>query len=205
MKTLLKTFTFFFALSLITSSTQAQINFGVRAGVNLANQTFEQDGLTIEPDGKLGLTFGVLADVGLTDNLSIQPEVDFIQKGMQLELEFFGETTKSKQTWNYIEIPVLVKYKFGTDAVKAAVMAGPSLGFALSAKDDTDGVETDLDFDEDGVKRGDLGFNFGGMVGFGNFFVDLRYQLGLSNLADDDEVTVNNKGLILGVGYMFGG
>ncbi|MCR9288087.1 MAG: PorT family protein [Bacteroidetes bacterium] len=206
MKFLFRNFTFIFAFILIATTSQAQINFGLRAGINLANQAFEQDGLTIEPDANLGLTVGVLADIGISDNLSIQPEIDFIQKGMQLEFEFFGETTKSKQTWNYVEIPVLVKYKFGTDAVKAAVMAGPSFGYALSAKDETDGVETDLDFDDnDGVKRGDFGLNVGGMVGFGNLFIDLRYQIGLANIADDSDVTVNNKGFIIAVGCMFGG
>ena len=207
MKTFLKTFTLIFALVLTVNTVQAQINFGVRAGVNLANQTFEFGSFSIEPDARVGLTLGVLANIGITEAFSIQPELNFIQKGSKTKEDLANFQEEQIIIFNYLEIPVLAKYTFASDAVDLSLLAGPSLGFGLSGSIEVAGVKDDIDWDEDEVKQGDFGLNFGVGAGFGNFFVDVRYQLGLTNLndSDDDEITLKNKGINIGVGYMFGG
>ena len=43
----------------------------------------------VEPDSKVGLTLGVLADIGITESFSIQPELDFVQKGSKIAADDF--------------------------------------------------------------------------------------------------------------------
>ncbi len=143
---------------LVIQGVSAQsLSFGGKLGVNIANMEFSEDGLTIEPDSKMGLNIAAILNVGLTDAFSVQPEVNFIQKGYTLDFELFDETVESDFIINYLEVPVLGKYSFGTDQLMGFVEAGPTVGFAMSAKTVTDGDSEDIDFDEDGLKRLDFG------------------------------------------------
>lgn len=74
--------------------------------------------------------------------LSLQPEVQYIQKGFQVDAEgefFFGEqyaTIRSHQEYSihYLEFPIVAKYEIGPDNVRFSVSAGPSVGFGLGGK-----------------------------------------------------------------------
>jgi len=208
MKFLTICFVFFYSLSI-----QAQTTFGVRAGVNIATVNFEADGLDVSPDSRVGLTIAGIANIGITETFSVQPEVHFIQKGYKITLEFLGETLEETLKLNYLEIPIHAKYKFGQENVGGFVMAGPAIGFALNGEaescDGGDCVSEDLEFDDDdGFNRFEVGLSVGGGVTIGsNFFVDIRYVLGLTNLAEDDAdgTKATNRGFQIGAGYMFGG
>ncbi|RMG79632.1 MAG: PorT family protein [Bacteroidetes bacterium] len=182
------------------------MGLGIRGGLNLANQTFESSGLSVSPDSKVGLVVGILADLPVTDALSIQPELDFIQKGASLSTEFFGTQIESSQTINYLELPVMAKYKFGTETIGIGILAGPIFGFGISGKskvtENGTTTESDLDWDNDNVKRTDLGLGVGGVVNFGNLFLDLRYVFGIADIEDTNDGKVKNKGFQVGLGFM---
>lgn len=189
-------------------STSAQISIGVRAGVNIANQTIEQSGLSVEPDALLGLHLGALVNIGITDDFSVQPELTFIQKGNKFDFDLGtlgGGVVETKTTYNYLEIPILAKYGFGGEKIGGFILAGPSIAFGLSGSSSTDGDSIDLDWEEDGVTRSDFGIQFGAGINFSQLFVDVRYGLGLTDLndTDDDTFSVKNNGLNIGIGYLF--
>ncbi len=213
------------AALMIFASANAQISIGVRVGANFANQNFDADGLSISPDGLTGLAFGIPIEIGITESFAVQPELNFIQKGSSIEFsdEIFGETFESKTDTriNYIEIPILAKVKFGTETIDAYLAAGPTIGFGMSGKVETEvtaagvteSAEEDIDFDEDGIKRSDIGLSIGAGAGIaagpGSLFLDLRYVLGLSNISDndgvpdDEQVDVTNRGFQVSIGYLF--
>lgn len=193
------------AFLVISQFSFAQLNFGVRAGVNIANMNFDLDGVSLEPSSIIGINVGALLNIGVTEDFSVQPEVNFIQKGSKIDETDL--TPEFKTTFNFIEIPVLAKYAFGGESIGGFVQAGPSFGFALNGTNKAGDESEDIDFDEDGIKRTDFGLQFGAGISFGNFFVDARYLLGLANLDDsgDDSVTTKTNGINIGVGYMFGG
>lgn len=88
-----------------------------------------------------------------------------------------------------IQIPVLAEIGISN---KFHIMAGPSFGFLLDS--------------EEGIKSFNLGLDFGVSYDITNqFFLEARYGLGLSNLAEDNEFDVKVKlhGLFFGLGYMF--
>jgi hypothetical protein len=182
-----------------------QTSFGVRAGTNLANYEFEASGFDISFDQLIGVDVAFLVNATVAENFSIQPELHFLNKGAKFD--FNG--IESKQNLNVIEIPVLAKYSFG-EAIGGFVEAGPSVGYFISGKNKFDDVSEDVDFDDEDLKRLDFGVQFGAGVNFAigshDLFLDVRYYLGLANLADTDEdVTWKTTGLNIGVGLLFGG
>ncbi len=178
----------------------AQLSLGLRGGVNLAKQTSEGDGIEITTDNIMGLAFAGIAEIGLTENFAIQPELVFVQKGGKTEV--FDE--EFKLVLNHFEVPILLKYKFGTEMIGAFVSVGPSFGYSLSGEADGEKIE-----DWEAYNRFEIGANFGGGVGIkmgaGMVFVDARYLLGLSNIADnefDEDFKSHNKGIGLSIGYL---
>ena len=205
MKMISKALVLLTILGLSYSADAQGIKLGGRAGINLGNVDFSGDGLTIETDSKVGLAIAFLADIGITENFSVQPELHFLQKGYKVE--FGGE--EGKATLNYIEIPVNAKYSFGEpESVGGFVMAGPSIGFGTNYKAEIDGEEEESgSFDEGGLKATEFSLNLGGGVTIpaapGTVVIDVRYLLGLSDIDDeDDELEVKNRGLGFGVSFL---
>ncbi len=171
-----------------------------RLGITMSNIAYAED------DGekaKMGLTLGAGFNFEVNEMLSVQPELNFIQKGVKYDEDQFEQ----KVTLNYLEIPVLVKLTFG-DATKFFVNVGPSLGFGLSGKykgeDDGESFDGKIKFgkepdnydgdDEYLDNRMDIGFQLGaGVLLADKFIIDIRYGLGFSNLADKTEFVDDAK------------
>lgn len=200
-------------LLLSTEPLTAQLNLGFKAGVNLAKQKFDGEGFTISPDNRIGLQVGAMAEVGLGENLAVQPEVLFIQKGFKADFDdpFTGEKSEMSLMLNHVEVPLLVKYKFPTQGIGFYLAGGPAVGYAASGKSKFDGESSKLeDEDWEGYNRLEVGAHAGAgvliPVGAGVVCIDLRYILGLSNLNDDetDDTKAFNRGIGLSVGFFIG-
>jgi opacity protein-like surface antigen len=165
-----------------------------------------------ENKSKLGLTLGAAVEIPFKDNFSFQPELLFIQKGGKYTYSEDDESSETKETINYLEIPVLFKVTFG-DATKFYANAGPSFGFAIGGKykyeenidGDTDSESGDLKFgsgEEDDYKGLDLGFQLGGGVLIADkYIIDLRYGLGLSNISNEEEGDFTLKNRVLQITF----
>ena len=184
--------------------------FGFRAGLSLASfhggdvgGAFDEALLVLGPESLTGLCAGVFATIPITDTLLLQPEALYSQKGATYTL--FGEDLDLKL--DYLEVPVLLKARFGTGAARPAVFAGPAISFELRAK----GQFQDQTEDLDETKGTDFGLVFGAGVdlaaGSGAFVVDARYTLGLSTIddasSDDLRADIKNKAFTLSIGYSF--
>jgi len=191
-------------------------------GINLANFSTDDEEEIGELDNRLGILGGAVVELRFTDNLALQTELGFIQKGAKSEFSYsdpqLGDVSEEVEfIFNYLEVPVL--FKAGTSFGKARLdaLVGPSFGYAMNAKGkykvtidgNTEEEEEDLDFDENGIKRLDLGLQFGAALGINitesaQLFVDGRYLLGLSNLNEDSEDgDIKTKGIALSAGVLF--
>ncbi|KUG06349.1 porin family protein [Solirubrum puertoriconensis] len=208
-------------LALATLSAQAQgIRFGVKAGANysnLAGDVVDED----RYESKFGVHGGLMLNVGLVDDgfLSLQPEILFSQKGFKYadrdvtigndRLRFTG-----KLTYNYLDVPVLLKINAGGLFFEA----GPQFGYLLSASDDievTRNGQTQTSSqnysDLDDVKRTEVGYAAGlGFQAKSGPMIGLRYNGSFTDFADDgyqgDEFrNARNSVFLLSVGFMFGG
>ena len=212
--------TFFAALFLLPISlipASAQMSLGFRAGVNLATWSVNDPVAPSDPQSVLLLQVGMPLLVPINDYLAVQPELTFLQKGVEEEEIDQGSTTTVQAVINYIELPILLKGTFGSEKVKAHLFAGPSLGYALNgkAKGTADilgtkiTIEEDIDFEEDEISRLDLGLHLGAAVlvpvGSGDLMFDVRYMLGLINIDDAqvNNIEAYNRGLALSIGYLF--
>jgi len=190
-------------------------SFGARIGINSATINFSDDEsvFEIEPDSRIGLNIAAILNVGITEEFSIQPELNFLQKGYKVETDFLGDEIENKITLNYLEVPILAKYAFGSETIQGFVLGGPAVGYAISGKFKTEengeSNEEDVDFEEDGIKRLDFGFDLGGGPGIvtesATIFVDIRYLFGIANIGDEDfnDGSIRNRGLNIAVGALF--
>ena len=170
-----------------------EISGGVKAGLNLANQTFSGNGYTTSPSFLPGIHGGAYVTMMFSDHLGLQPEVLYSAQG--------AKSGDQKYKINYVNIPVLVRYNI-TDLF--SIHAGPQFGLLTSAKFASGSNETDV---KDQIKGSDIGIAAG--VGFDlpmklNF--SARFIQGLTNINDTGSSTnTKNYNLQLSVGYkLFG-
>jgi hypothetical protein len=192
-----------------------------RLGVTLSTVKADSDEDS-EIKSTIGFTIGAGFNIPVSEMFSVQPELNFIKKGFKVEESYsedldgyaYSEESNIETTLNYIELPVLAKFSFGTDT-KFFFVAGPSLGFGLGGKAKMDykysetinsqtesesfsldakvkfGDEPD-DAEEDELYL-DNNIDFGAQLGVGvliknRIAIEARYGLGLSSLIDDEDV-----------------
>lgn len=134
---------------------------GVKAGLSIPQLSGGEDNeLSRDFKSRLAPNFGVFFDIGLTDRFSVQPEVNFAgqggkREGIQPVTEpipglpplpggaFYYGDFKNTAELNYLEFPVLAKYRFSSkDKPRFYVDGGPFYGRLLSAKTKTAGSST---------------------------------------------------------------
>lgn len=180
---------------------QSGARIGFRVGGNISKQEFKQGNLTIEPKSKFGLDLAIVSDFPLGEVVSFGPELHYLQKGYKIE-DIGGPLGELTATFNYLELPMLIKFNFGEEA-KFFVMGGPSVGYLLSGKtDDNNGNNDEIDYEF--FNRIELGAHLGAGIGAGPVVFDIRYLLGISNLSKDiPDAEVRNTGFGAGISVLF--
>ena len=172
----------FIAVMLIAVSANAQVSFGLKAGLNLATIT----GNGGSADSKIGYKIGPALDFGIAENMSIQAAALLSSKGAK------------HVDANYLEVPVCFAYKFPiAPDTKIYVNAGPYFAYGLFGK--TGGIDT---FDDDfGMKKLDYGATIGAGAEVLKFNFGLNYDLGLAKIYDGG--SAKNSNFLISVGYNF--
>jgi len=188
---------------LFAVSINAQVQFGIKAGMNIASQKLTAGGISISPKSLIGFHAGVILDMAMGETFAIQPGFLFSQKGAKYDSD--GET--GTDTYNYLDIPINVVYKINTGSAKILLNVGPLFSYALSEK--SEGSEDATFGSGDGeLKRLDFGIGFGGGVQFGSVVASLNYNLGLANIMNvpsGADVSLKNNVFGISIAYFFGG
>ena len=165
--------------------------FGIKAGVNFATLT----GDVGDASSIVGFNVGGFAEIKVSEKFSVQPELLYSTQGATLE----SEGQKVDFNLSYLNIPVMAKYYV---APKFNLEIGPQIGFLTSAKGKAMGISADM---KDLFKSTDFGLNFGAGYDFTNkFSAGIRYNLGLSNIAEDSgDESAQNSVVSLSLGYKF--
>jgi hypothetical protein len=173
--------------------------YGGKVGLNLATLSADPED-EVCPDScdmKMGLAAGAFFGIGITDTISIQPEVLFSMKGAKDEL--FDE--EGKININFVDVPILLRADIPTMGnIRPFVTAGPALGFVTSAKFEFDGEEEDF---KDEIESVNFSAVIGGGVQIGQATVEARYDFGLRNLEKEnpDELDVKTRTFMVLVGF----
>ncbi len=180
-------------LAVSVSAAFSQVSFGVKGGLNLANVSKS------EGDMKLGLHAGAFGEYQLNDFFGVAAELLYSNQGMQSK----EEGVKVKMNMDYLNIPVLAKLYV---AEGLSLDVGPQFGFLMSAKmkGEEDGVSVSADI-KDEFNSTDVSAALGLTYNIGQFMIQARYNLGLTDVVKNNEGDdkLKNNVIQLGVGFRF--
>jgi hypothetical protein len=190
-----------FVCAVVLSSVlvNGQVSFGIKAGLN--NSTLGGDDADLSgKKSNTGFNFGVMAGIPLSSHFVFQPEIMYsANQGME-----FRPTTTSETNYNlnYINIPLMLKYK----SMGFYGEAGPYFGFltAGNIKTKTGSTTTENDI-KDSFDGTDMGVALGtGYVMPSGFGFGVRYNMGLQNIYDATTPEFKNRFWQLNLIYMLG-
>ena len=223
-----KIFVLIFVAMLIVASSniqaQTQVSFGARAGLNIANTSFDPDlPSQLSKSSRTGFQFGGALEVGFAPMFALQIEPMFATGGTQISGPLFSNgfnSVNGKITYklSFIEVPILLKVKVPVaGSVTPYAFLGPNVAFVMSSKelDEPDGYasnETDM---KDQTSSINFSLDFGAGAGFNvapltTILFDVRYSLGLANMLSDKGKqgtgynSIKTNGFQIVAGVMFG-
>ncbi len=183
----------FISLSVLQAQ---EFNFGAKGGLNFATLVGDDvDDVSTRTSFHLGL----VAEIPLANKLLFGPEVLYSSQGAKIDDAGDEGTFKL----DYIQVPLMLKYLVGPGF---SLEAGPQVGFLTSSEVEMDGVSADM---SDFFSTVDFGLNLGlGYRFINGFFLQGRYNLGLSNIWDSEEFDlgdskVKNSVIQASIGFMF--
>lgn len=131
----------------------------------------------------------------MSDEIAIQPEIYYSAQGTQYK----SNGSDLKLNLNYVNVPLLLQYMFDNGF---RLQAGAQLGILASAKSEIGGTTTD-------VKSSFKGTDIAGVVGMSyvkpstGLGFDIRYNYGVTNISENDNIESFNRGFQVGIFYLF--
>ncbi|HCM22589.1 MAG TPA: hypothetical protein DIC46_17860, partial [Porphyromonadaceae bacterium] len=194
----------------MVSALSAQVNLGIKGGVNLSN--FYGDELS-DKNAKVGFHIGLAGDYEFAPNMSLQSGLFFTTKGAEYKNSLAGLSGSISATPMYLQLPVHFAYKVDvTPGTRIVFHAGPYVAYGIAGKtkwkveagnasiqDESENV-----FGDNGLlKPFDAGLGLGVGAEFGRILLDLGWDAGLVNVSKSDNGNVKNQSAYLSVGYLF--
>jgi hypothetical protein len=201
-----------------------QVSLGIKAGLTFSKLKYKSSLLTYSTDYLVSLTFGIPIEIKFSEVFALQPELNFISKGgSQSEKISHYETFESGVKINYFEIPIIAKISILKKAVRLNIIGGPAFAFGLGGN--AKGVinnehwgsvasyKKNIDFEDDKLNSLDVSMNLGISssfeLGSTQFFIEFRYQHGLSNINAPEDTSkevdfkLKSETPMFNLGYLF--
>ncbi len=203
----------------------AQFYLGPRAGATLSNiSTPSITDLLVKDIHYLpGFSAGITGEYFINSDFSVVSELNYTEKGFRIREETdinlfnidFPLGVKIDTRLKYVDLPVMAKYSFGNEYMRAFVGIGPQVGFAVSGRLrakadfllDLNLVDREISlsgldyerFEFSGVAMAGVEFPIEG----GHLFVDARFTQSLSDALRPPVIDLNikNHGFGFGIGY----
>lgn len=186
----------FVAVLLVSLSAAAQKDpkFGLKGGLNISSLNYSDN---TNADWRTGFHLGGLAHIHVTPSFSLQPEVYYSSQGAKLP---YSNNDKLNLNLSYINVPVLLQYNFANGM---RLQGGPQVGFLVGVSDKVNGEEINQRSTAD-YKTVDLSLPLGlSYLGYSGLGVDVRYNIGLTNISKSTSPTVKNSVFQVGAFYLF--
>jgi opacity protein-like surface antigen len=205
----------------IAAMAQSNVSFGVRGGVTNSTmrgnavESFQNilsyTGDAVKTASKTGFYGGGFVSIPVSDKFSIEPGINYAQKGYEMKGSFGIKGTdlvaaKSQLNLSYLEVPVLAKANING----LQLFAGPQVSFLASANLHTTAGALGFNFinDKRDVKdqfnsldvslTGGIGYQFSNGVS-----INAAYDHGLSKVNSGQSVEAYNQAVKVGVGFRF--
>ncbi|UCC83341.1 MAG: PorT family protein [Gemmatimonadota bacterium] len=205
-------------VALVTTPGLAQnLSAGPTVGIGFANWGGDVEGT----DSRFGLGIGGSFGFQLHDYFRLAVDGVYVQKGISEEED--GFSIKTKLSYLEFMFPATLTIPVADSPITPRIYLGPALAIETGCKFSAEegGAEVDVGCDEifeisEGqapdfdTKNLDIGLFFGGgvdvAVGSGAISVDIRYNIGLTNINDvegAEDVSIKNRNLQIVTGYRF--
>lgn len=152
----------------------SQVNFGIKAGLNIANAKNINFG---DNKVRLGFNVGILAEVEISKKFIVRPEFLYSIKGFKFPATAInGGGTLSL---NYISVPLLAGFRLNNDFT---LFLGPEFNFLTNVNSKFDGSDHDV---SNYFRKFDLAIDLGAAYNLkSGLGIELRYSYGFKDLAD---------------------
>ncbi len=185
---------------LIADTSVAQVDkkgpgIGIQAGMNFETATTPAQ---VSSNTYTGITIGANVEIPILSIFSIQPELNYSRRGMNL-VDAGG--VKADVNFHSLELPVLAKLTFLEGSIRPYVFAGPMGVWNISRQitGTVGGAAATASFDP---KSFDLAGVAGVGVELGALFVNARYVLGFTDI-DSNSADYRSRGFKLLAGLKF--
>ncbi|HEX9512520.1 MAG TPA: porin family protein [Puia sp.] len=214
----------FLTAATFTMTANAQIQFGIKGGLNLAeiltsnNQlvNVHNEPMAIRNFPRTDFQAGFLVSIPLSKKFSFQPELVYSEQGATgRPVGGYLVSATEKYKLNYVNVPLLLKYNLPQGFF---VETGPQVGLLVSANivETVVGNVNDNHYHvKDQFKSTDLSWALGaGYLAPIDLGFDIRYNLGLNNInnatvsgmqnAPVQNGSIKNSVVQIGIFYLFG-
>ncbi len=200
------------------AASQTPIAAGPLVGLNLADITGSDFSDEFgDTSARLGFALGGFAEIGITPQIALRPELVWSQKGAKVEDSGLDLTAKL----DYIQLPVLAKFFLGgtESGARFHLILGPGFGFSAGCEFEVEdfpvvaagpalaeeAVMVAVDCDDVGAdtKGFEVSGILGGGVDFARFTVDIRMDRGFTGIFDFEDVDSKNQTFSVRAGYKF--
>lgn len=198
----MKKITLLLAVVLLTTNIFAQdMGIGLRYGIGM-NSASLSTSTNPTKSGISAINAALIFEKGFNKLFAIQPELQYISKGYDMDYTTGTTTTTASSKFNYIGLNILPKVRFGSEQIEAFVLAGPSVNVKMSASMTASGASADIP----GVESLDLSAILGGGVGYkmasGKIFLDARYNMALTKANSEGTESIKLNQIGINVGYI---
>lgn len=128
MKTIIRYVAFTIAGLFLYMNSDAQVKFGLKAGMNYSTMYDEKAPIGFNAKPKAGFAGGGFVDIPIIPFIGVQPELMFSQKGYRAS----GDNYDYTLTTNHLDIPLLLKLK---PLPFLHIVGGPMYSYTLSRED----------------------------------------------------------------------
>ena len=161
------------AAIVVAQPAQAQVNIGLRGGLNISNMSLNKD--VFDVSNRAGFFIGPSLKLGFG---SVGADISALYD--QREAKVDEETIKQKN----IVIPINARVNIGLGAARVFLAAGPQFGFNIGDKEfKWKEKEVENTFQ---LKKSNFSVNVGGGVHFGKLDVGVTYNIAVGKTADVD-------------------
>ena len=204
---------------LCTQQLYAQVQLGIRAGVNSATLKFNNPSQNATQQARIDFQGGFLLDVPLTRSLSLQPALLISTKGTRINTVAIDSSRTPAATpitntikLLYVELPVLALYRFTiSPSLRLYGGAGPYLGMGIGGRLTSTFVligEHEARFGSGGVgsntfRRFDYGLSGAAGLEWHRLLLGVSYEYGLVDLGSAFTKSYHRT-LGLSVGFWLG-
>jgi hypothetical protein len=159
---------------------------------------------TTTDDYRVAWNAGANLEVHFFKYFYLQPEVMYLQKGLQTSSTSSSVITTATLRYDVVEAPILLKGKWGTPDLKLEVFAGPAVAYAIKRSLDVAVTGSDTVSTDQSSTLSSLEYSLHAGAGVDmsfdddySLFFSARYILGFKNLSSDATTEIKTRTVVV--------